>query len=186
MKNGKKMYLCKTNYYAPNKVFSTAHTPMYQAHIDGFNPIGIDPKTMLDHLEMEQISPTEWHILQQYQSYNARLVHIDADTKTVVVRINGNNYTVQLKNKTDLLLDQMGMSMKSGSKADLLKAPMPGLILAIKVQVGEQVKKGDPLLVLEAMKMENVLAAPADGIIKSIAVQQGAAVEKNALLITFE
>jgi biotin carboxyl carrier protein len=63
---------------------------------------------------------------------------------------------------------------------------MPGMVLSVSVAEGQQVQKGDPLLVLEAMKMENVIKSPGEGTVKSIAVKAGAAVEKNALLIRFE
>jgi biotin carboxyl carrier protein len=63
---------------------------------------------------------------------------------------------------------------------------MPGLILDINVKIGQKVKEDDPLLILEAMKMENVLTSPRDGIIKSISVSKGDAVNKNQLLIEFE
>jgi biotin carboxyl carrier protein len=62
---------------------------------------------------------------------------------------------------------------------------MPGLVLEVRVKVGDTVKKGDPLLVLEAMKMENILKSPADGIIQKVHVQKSAAVEKNQTLINF-
>jgi acetyl/propionyl-CoA carboxylase alpha subunit len=67
-----------------------------------------------------------------------------------------------------------------------LKAPMPGLVLEVMVGPGTEVKKGDPLLVLEAMKMENVLKAPTDAVIKDVIVEISAAVEKNQVLVNFE
>ena len=67
-----------------------------------------------------------------------------------------------------------------------IKAPMPGLILEINVSVGQEVKENDPLLILEAMKMENCFLSPRDGVIKSIAVEKGNAVDKGQLLIEFE
>ena len=72
------------------------------------------------------------------------------------------------------------------TKVSDLKAPMPGLVLSIDVEVGKEVKKGDALLILEAMKMENVIKSPTDGVIKSIAVKTSQAVEKNQLLLNFE
>ena len=62
---------------------------------------------------------------------------------------------------------------------------MPGMVLNILVAEGQQVKKGDSLLVLEAMKMENVLKSPTDGVIKKVVATKGTAVEKNQLLIQF-
>ncbi|MDO5123782.1 MAG: biotin/lipoyl-containing protein [Eubacteriales bacterium] len=63
-------------------------------------------------------------------------------------------------------------------------APMPGTILSIKVSVGQQVNKGDTVIVLEAMKMENEIPAPEAGTVASINVQSGSNVETGALLIT--
>ena len=66
--------------------------------------------------------------------------------------------------------------------ATQVNAPMPGTILDVKVSVGQSVKKGDVICVLEAMKMENDIPAPADGVIASINVQKGASVAANDLL----
>ncbi|MBE0570913.1 MAG: hypothetical protein IH618_05145 [Ignavibacteriaceae bacterium] len=65
-----------------------------------------------------------------------------------------------------------------------VKAPMPGLILRIKKNVGEKVEQGESVIILEAMKMENDLKAPASGIIESIFVTEGSAVEKGFNLFT--
>ena len=65
-----------------------------------------------------------------------------------------------------------------------VKAPMPGNILKINCKAGAAVKKGDVLMVLEAMKMENDICAPADGVVASVEVAQGATVETDALLVT--
>ena len=63
-------------------------------------------------------------------------------------------------------------------------APMPGTILDIKVTVGQNVKKGDVLCVLEAMKMENDIPAPCDGVVTSVNVQKGASVATNDILVS--
>ena len=74
---------------------------------------------------------------------------------------------------------------KQGSAgATAVKAPMPGNIMKINAKVGAAVKKGDVLMVLEAMKMENDICAPADGTVASIEVAQGATVETDAVLVT--
>ena len=71
---------------------------------------------------------------------------------------------------------------KAGATA--VKAPMPGNIMKVNVKVGDAVKKGDVLVVLEAMKMENDVCAPADGVVASVDVNQGATVETDAVLVT--
>ncbi len=75
--------------------------------------------------------------------------------------------------------------VQSGSEgANKVTAPMPGTILDVKVSVGQSVKKGDVICVLEAMKMENDIPAPADGVIASINVQKGATVAANDVIAT--
>ena len=64
-----------------------------------------------------------------------------------------------------------------------VKAPMPGTILAVNVNVGDTVKAGQTLVVLEAMKMENEIVAPADGKVLSVSAQKGSAVESGAVLV---
>ena len=66
-----------------------------------------------------------------------------------------------------------------------LKAPMPGLVLSIEVEEGQEVKKGDVLMILEAMKMENAIKAPADLVIKEIKCKQSEAVDKGQVLMIF-
>ena len=65
-----------------------------------------------------------------------------------------------------------------------VKAPMPGNIMKVNCKVGAAVNKGDVLVVLEAMKMENDICAPQDGVVASVEVAQGATVETDALLVT--
>ena len=86
----------------------------------------------------------------------------------------------------DQLLKKLGMDKALTKKANELKAPMPGLVLRILTEEGRAIKQGDSLLVLEAMKMENVLKSMGDGIIKQLKVKAGDKVEKNQLLIVME
>lgn len=72
------------------------------------------------------------------------------------------------------------------SHHDLIKAPMPGLVLKLKVKVGDLVEQGDSIIILEAMKMENNLKSPASGRIKDIFVKEGEAIEKDTMLLTIE
>ena len=68
--------------------------------------------------------------------------------------------------------------------ATAVKAPMPGTLIKVNVKVGDAVKKGDVLCVLEAMKMENDIMAPADGVVASVEAAQGASVATDAVLVT--
>lgn len=75
---------------------------------------------------------------------------------------------------------------KTNSISEPLKAPMPGTIIDIKVNPGDNAKKGDILFILEAMKMENEIVAPKDGIVKKIQVAKGASVNTSDILAVIE
>jgi acetyl/propionyl-CoA carboxylase alpha subunit len=137
-------------------------------------------------LDLIKTGNNRFHIIRNNKSYTAELVSFDEEEKSYKIKVNGNVYTVALKDKFDLLLQSMGMDALAAKKVNDLKAPMPGLVLDIRVKVGDVVKKGEPLVVLEAMKMENILKATNDVVIKKIAVEKGNAVEKNQLLLLFE
>jgi acetyl/propionyl-CoA carboxylase alpha subunit len=126
-----------------------------------------------------------YHVLHQGKSYNAEVVSADYATKTFVLKLNGQRIELQAKDRFDRLLDQMGLSNATAIKVNELKAPMPGLIVDIRVQPGQAVQKGDPLLVLEAMKMENILKAPTDGVVGSVKVELRANVQKGQVLVQF-
>lgn len=136
--------------------------------------------------DLVHLSENRFHILYNNRSYNAEIIEADYVEKSFRVRINENNYTLLVKDRFDLLLDQMGMNNSAKNKVNHIKAPMPGLIWEIKVQVGDIVKAGDVVLILVAMKMENALKSPGEGVVKNIKINQGDSVEKNQLLIEFE
>lgn len=130
-------------------------------------------------------SDRQFHILHQNRSYSAEVQAIDPATKTVQLLINGHAYTISLKDRFDRLLEQMGMSNAALARTAELKAPMPGLIVGVSVAPGDTVQKGDSLLILEAMKMENNLKAPGEGTVKAIRIAKGDRVEKGQVLIEF-
>lgn len=126
-----------------------------------------------------------FHIILDNKSYRAEVMEIDAAAKHFVLKINGNVYPVVLKDRFDLLLEKLGMNATAGARVNHVRAPMPGLIIQMKVKDGDVVKAGDTLLILEAMKMENIIKAPGDAIVKSVKVNMGQGVEKNQVLIEF-
>lgn len=132
-----------------------------------------------------KIADGYFHILYENKSYRAEVVSIDKAAKRFTIKINGRNYTVDLKEKFDLLLEKMGMNNVAAGKLNHIKAPMPGLIIELKVKVGDIVKPGDQLLILEAMKMENILKSQGEGAVKNVKVKKGDTVEKGQILVEF-
>ncbi len=126
-----------------------------------------------------------YNVVYKSQSYNLELVSLDMDNKSIKLKLNNKPAEIQIKDKFDILLEKLGMNNLQKNAAKEVKAPMPGLIFEIKVSEGDEVKKGDQVLILEAMKMENIIKSPGDGIVKSIKIKKGDSVEKNQVLIQF-
>lgn len=128
---------------------------------------------------------------------NRSLLLFDGDSYEVDVRSDGHNgqriiFMTGVEIQTEVedyhlaqLRKTAGMS-SGGSVAKVVKATMPGLIVGIKVKPGQKVTKGDALMVIEAMKMENVIKAGDDAVVKAIKVESGQAVDKGTLLLEFE
>lgn len=125
------------------------------------------------------------HLIQGARSLEAELLSVDTTAKTLQIRLGHKTTTLQIKDRFDLLLEKMGMNSADSSNLKEIKAPMPGLILDLKVAPGDLVKKGDVVLILEAMKMENSIKSPGDGIVKAVKVSLKQSVEKNQVLIQF-
>lgn len=129
---------------------------------------------------------SSFHILKNNVSYRCLLMKKDDSGKNMVIAVNDTEYKINIKDKFDILLEKLGMSDMAIKKMKDIKAPMPGLVIDIKVKVGDVLAAGDTILVLEAMKMENMLKSPGEGTVKSIKVNKGEAVEKGQVLIEVE
>ena len=122
----------------------------------------------------------------------------DFDENIAHVEVNGTNYEVEVHkemkvNKTPKLIRQPviskpgeGTIIKNDGAAFKVKAPLPGSIFKLKVAVGDTVKRGDVLLIMEAMKMENNIMSEKDGVVKSIKVAVGDAVLQEDVLLELE
>jgi len=162
---------------------------MIKATVNGKQEFTIDGKNVNGEAvewDLIEVHNNTFHILVNNKGYNATLVSHNPEEKTMVINVNGNDYEIAVKDKYDLLLQQLGISAKSSAAVNNIKAPMPGLIISITAQAGDEVKKGDGLLILEAMKMENVIKSPRDGKVKKVNVQLRQPVEKNQVMIEFE
>lgn len=144
----------------------------------------IDGKAL--NWDLFQTGENSFHIVHKHQSFRVDVIEANYEEKKFTIQINGNTYKLTAQDSLDLLLKKMGIQESAGKIAKDIKAPMPGLVIDIPVKIGDEIKKGETLIILEAMKMENALKAPNDVIIKDILVEQGKSVEKNQLLISFE
>ena len=136
-------------------------------------------------LNSQEVFNNSFEVGYEGETFQVQLVKADWSDKTLVVRVNGMKHELQIKDHFDLLLEQMGLGAMTVKKVSDVKAPMPGLILDILVEEGQEISKGDPLFVLEAMKMENIIKSPADGLVASLEVEKSQTVEKNTTMIKF-
>lgn len=114
--------------------------------------------------------------------------HTPKDKNTSSIIADGFFYDVTVCNEMTEIINKYMASSNADSESGqaLVKAPMPGMIVKILVEKGMQVNKGDKILIIEAMKMENSIVAPISGTIKNIHVRENQAVEKEALLTEIE
>ena len=136
--------------------------------------------------DLKEIRKGTFHLLINNKSFNVEVVEADVKTKTYKLLVNNKIISIALKDKLDDLLHELGMDAMATPKVNDLKAPMPGLVLDILVKEGDKINKGDTLIVLEAMKMENALKAIADATVKKVSVKKGNTVDKNQVLVQLE
>lgn len=136
--------------------------------------------------DIHRLNAHSFQVLYKGASHTVHVAAVDRANKTVVLKVDGKRAEVALSTEMDRLLKQLGFENANANKVADIKAPMPGLIHSIKVAEGDVVKKGDPVLILEAMKMENILKAASDATIGKIHVKQGQNVDKGMLLINLK
>lgn len=135
--------------------------------------------------DIKQLSNSAYHIINNLQSYNVEVISVNVSEKTAEIKVNNNIYTVTAKDQFDILLDKLGLSNLNAARVSEIKAPMPGMVLKVFAGEGMEIKKGDNLFVLEAMKMENIIKAPADVVVKTVKIKPGDKVEKGQILMLF-
>ena len=120
------------------------------------------------------------------QSFNGEILNRDIENQKLILKINHREFEIRKKIELDALIAELGLDKVKIKKLRELGSPMPGRILSIHVKAGDHVKVGDPILSLEAMKMENILKSDGEGIVKRIAIEKDQVVDKGQLLIEFE
>lgn len=114
------------------------------------------------------------------KSYEA-LVHSSENALEVLIR--GQLYQVQVEDERQRKLRESSEDLALPDGEFRMKAPMPGLVIALPIDVGEQVEKGQNLVILESMKMQNELKAPRGGLVNRILIKKGDNVEQNQILL---
>jgi biotin carboxyl carrier protein len=152
--------------------------------VEGYDPFTVSELKDEDITIVERNGDKELVVIASGVKYKVKIVSVDFQAATYVLRINGKNFNCQARSHLHHLIGELGFNKASKNKQKDIHSPMPGLVLDILVKEGDQVIEGQNVMTLEAMKMENILKAPADGIISSIHTRVKSKVEKNELLIS--
>lgn len=160
-------------------------TEPFRITVNGHHELEILPDDA-KNLDLMPDGVGRFHLLHNDLSWHAELVEADYPARHYIIKINGSTYSVRISDHYERLVQQLGLNIGSNQKVNVLKAPMPGLVLNILATPGQEVQKGEPLIILEAMKMENVIKAAGEGRVKALHVKHGDAVEKGQLLVEME
>ena len=151
------------------------------------NPNGNENTVLIDGVEvqihLERIVGDTESLIVEGKSY---LFNIGPDDDGYTMRWYGGETHCVVEDEHTRLLKQFAGTGSGGSGLKNVKAPMPGLVVKILTSPGSEVEKGDPLVVVEAMKMENEIGASAKGVVKEIKVNEKQAVEKGEIMIVLE
>jgi biotin carboxyl carrier protein len=120
------------------------------------------------------------------QSFHGEILEDSSENNELKIKVNHRVFSVKKKGELDELIAALGLDKPKVRKLKELQAPMPGRIVQITVEVGQELNIGDEILSLEAMKMENVLKAEGIGKVKAILIKPDQVVDKGSVLIEFE
>jgi biotin carboxyl carrier protein len=138
-----------------------------------------------DNITLNDSDVNNQIILDNNKAKLVSVKEVNHELKRYQIQIDGRIYLVQISDAVDQQILKMNLKSKKSNQLKELRAPMPGLVRQVNVNVGDQVDSGDSLFILEAMKMENLLKSPVNGIVSEIFVKPGESVEKNQILLSF-
>lgn len=162
------------------KYITTIGEKEYTVEILDEKHISINGKVMAVDFAAVSSQPV-YSLLIDGQSYEA---YIYPGEENWEVLLRGRLYPARVEDEREKRLKAAASSSVAESGEFHLKAPMPGLVIAVPVAEGQPVKKGDVLLILESMKMQNELKSPKDGIVQRVRVKAGETVEQKATLLS--
>jgi biotin carboxyl carrier protein len=141
--------------------------------------------TDVDNITLNDSDVINQHVLDNNKSKLVSVKEVNHELKRYQIQIDGRIYYVQISDAVDQQMLSMNFKSKKSNQLKELRAPMPGLVRHVNVQVGDKVDAGDSLFILEAMKMENLLKSPVNGTVSDLFVKPGESVEKNQILLSF-
>ena len=158
---------------------------MYKARVRDDFEFDLDSND-IKLLDVIPLNDGTYHVNLRGKLFTIELLDLEQANKVYTLKVNGHTIQVDVDDKYELLVREMGMDKINQHQQNKINAPMPGMVSSVAVSEGQSVDIGTPLIILEAMKMENVLKSPMQGKIKRIYVKPGEAVDKNTLLVEID
>lgn len=164
------------------KYITTIGEKEFEVEILGNNQVNLDG--VVYHVDFESISGQPvYTMLVDGKSYEA---HIFQDEDAWQVLLRGTLYSATVEDERERRLRAAaGVGEGTGGEY-ILKAPMPGLVVQVPVTEGDEIIKGDVLVILESMKMQNELKSPREGVVRRVQVQEGDSVEQRETMVVLE
>jgi biotin carboxyl carrier protein len=147
-----------------------------EVRINGFESITLDK---LPNAEIHKINDTEYLVKHKGKNHRIRISNFDPIEKTFTFYVDGVRMAGKGMNDLDLLVESMGFLTKAKHNAKEIKAPMPGLVVDVLVAEGDKKEEGENIIILEAMKMENILKSEGEGTVAEVLVKKGDSVVKG-------
>jgi len=134
-------------------------------------------------VDVKQINQEEFHLLLNNRTY---LVDVQRKGNIFRISLGGAIFPVEVFTEREKFQREMLRASSGGQRELEIRAPMPGLILKVEVGEGDSIQAGQPLIIMEAMKMENEIRAQVAGKVKQITIKENQTVDKDDLLVVME
>lgn len=161
------------------KYVTTINNKQFEIEIlpDGSLTVNGQPR----EADFRALGPNQYSILAEHISHE---LTIEQREGNVEVLVRGRLYSASVLDERAVLMAQRSGGLMTDSGEASVKSPMPGLIVAVRVEAGQEVKAGQTIVILESMKMQNEIKSPRDGIIGTVNVEPGQTVEQSKVLVT--
>ena len=140
----------------------------------------------VEAMDIIKVGKKAYHVIHESKSMEVQILACSIHDKTMRLKIDGAEMNLSLRDHFDRLVEKMGLNERDHHKVENLKAPMPGLVLEVLVGEGQKIDQGQQILILEAMKMENIIKSPIDTRVAALKVKKGDTVEKGQVLLYFD
>ena len=155
---------------------------LYQLTVNERSEFKLSEKDIVD-LDFVKTASNSYHLIYNDNTYLVEVDQAQLSKGLITINVNGNTHKVKIETPLQRKIKALGINELNIGDGEIIKAPMPGKVLSILVKEGETVETGQDLLILEAMKMENIIKCSQDGIVEKIHINNTDTVDKNQTLL---